>query len=390
MHKSILIIIFILIASIFTFKEVIAQELIPKEPSPIDVKQIHSGHSLTDPLFHPNWPGQYVNLVGYLLGKEGGEIRDRLVGKSTIPGYSMQYRWDNPPGFGQPDARYDIGDWELLCITEGVPLYLEGGSTQEWYIEGIQNQRENLSKFVNNAWENGNDGNGTPTLLWTTWTNIDNSDGPWREMLDIQGEEWENMQDYANENIPFDSPPVFLIPGHKLMARIYDDIELGLVPGINDISDFFSDNIHTNELGAYAIAMIHYSCIYNSNPKGLPRDLMMNNGNEPNIPSIDLAAYIQEVVWEIVTTYERTGVTKKNNSIQKGSESINIFPNPSNKTLNIELANGIMNDKMLVNIYSLDGKLFKSTNQEKINISSWPSGIYILKIGSSSEIFYKL
>ncbi|MCA4810545.1 hypothetical protein IF128_12480 [Empedobacter stercoris] len=45
--------------------------------------------------------------------------------------------------------------------------------------------------YVNNAWENGNQGNGAPTLLWTTWTNIDNSDGPWRETLDNYELLWE-------------------------------------------------------------------------------------------------------------------------------------------------------------------------------------------------------
>jgi|GEM_PF-3206199 len=33
------------------------QTLPPKQASPFNVKQIHSGHSLTDPLFS-NWPGQ--------------------------------------------------------------------------------------------------------------------------------------------------------------------------------------------------------------------------------------------------------------------------------------------------------------------------------------------
>lgn len=281
-----------------------AQETLPaKEASPLDVKQIHSGHSLTDPLFYPHWPGQYVTLMNEELGYWAGDD----IGKSTIPGASMAWRWENPPCCGAPDARHDIDEWELLCITEGVPLYYEGGSTQSWYIDAIQSQREDLSMWVNNAWENGNAGAGAPTLLWTTWTNIDDSDGPWREMLDILGEEWENMQDYANEHRPALAPPVYIIPGHKMMARLYDDIGEGLVPGISDISEFFSDNIHTNEYGAYAIAMIHYACLYNTTPVGLPNDLLP--GVDPAlVPSPALATYLQEMIWEEVTAYPRTGI----------------------------------------------------------------------------------
>lgn len=80
---------------------------------------------------------------------------------------------------------------------------------------------------------------GTPTLLWTTWTNIDNSDGPWREMLDLQGMEFERMQDYANQNILPEASPVYIIPGHKMMAKLYDDIQKSKVPGITNIKQFF-------------------------------------------------------------------------------------------------------------------------------------------------------
>jgi|GEM_PF-327014 len=271
----------------------------PKDPYPIDVKQIHSGHSLTDPLFHP-WPGLYVDLVTLEMGSWAGD----LIGKSTVPGSTMQYRWENPPGFGAPDARHDIDDWELLSITERVPLYYEGGNSQEWYLEGLAAQRQHFSLFVNNAWNNGNGGNGAPTLLWTTWTNIDNSDGPWRSMLDILGTEWEYLQDYANENKPAGATHVYIIPGHKMMAWLYDDIQLGVVPGITQLSQFFSDNIHVNDLGAYAVAMIHYACIYNTSPVGLPA--VLNANSTP--PSPALALYLQTMIWDVVTGYERTGL----------------------------------------------------------------------------------
>ncbi|MFM8568602.1 MAG: hypothetical protein ACKOB6_03230, partial [Candidatus Kapaibacterium sp.] len=234
-----------------------AQGLPPKQAYAPTVKQIHSGHSLTDPLFYPYWPGQYVNLMGVVNTTSPWQLMDKTIGKSTTPGSSMRNRWEKAPSSG-PDARGGIADWEVLCITERVPLYYEGGSSQEWYKTALADQREMLSMFVNNAWTNGNGGKGAASLLWTTWVQIDSTaPGLFRTRLDVQGAEWERMQDYANEKRPTGAPPVYLIPGHKMMSRLFDDIAAGKVPGLTNIRQFFGDNIHTNELGAYAISMIH-------------------------------------------------------------------------------------------------------------------------------------
>lgn len=274
-----------------------AQTLPPKKAYPLAVKQIHSGHSLTDPLFH-HWPGQYRFLVVDVLGG----VFDNL-GKSTIPGSPMIWRWDHERTLN-PSSRYDIKDWELLVITEGVPLPNDGGNPPL-----ITPAKDYLSLYVNNAWNNGNNGNGAATLLWTTWTNIDNSDGPWRQMLDDYEILWEEMMDHANNNLPEGATPVYIIPGHKMMARLYDDIQLNRVPGVTNISQFFSDNIHVNDLGSYAVAMIHYACIYNKSPVGLP-NILFSKDNLPNhvTPSAALANYLQTMIWEIVTSYPRTGI----------------------------------------------------------------------------------
>lgn len=317
-----------------------AQPLEPKQAYPLTVRQIHSGHSLTDPLFYPHWPGQYVRLMAAQVQQDPWELINTVIGKSTIPGSPMSYRWENPPQGDSPDARHHIGTWDLLVITERVPLLYEGGSTQQWYRDGIQEQRNALSQFVNNAWLHGNDGQGAPTLLWTTWVHVDGTSGDFRTMLDIQGTEWERMQDHANDRRPVGAPPVYLIPGHTMMARLYDDIALGLVPGITSIHQFFSDAIHTNELGAYAIALIHYACIFNRSPVGLPANLIPDAPAGTPVPSAELAAYLQSMVWDVVTSYERTGLgtgTATSMDQPTSSAAITVAPNPTSDVLHILL-----------------------------------------------------
>jgi hypothetical protein len=375
--KNITTFILLLICTSYSF----GQALPPKQAYPLNVKQIHSGHSLTDPLFGP-WPGQYVDLVASQNSLQGWAIFDVIVGKSTTPGSTMNARWNTPPGFGSPDARHQINKWELLSITERVPLAFEGGNNQQWYLDQIQEQRNYLSLFVNNAWNNGNNGNGAPTLLWTTWTNLDNSNGPWRQMLDTQGEEFEKMQDFANANKPAAAPYVYIIPGHKMMARLYDDIQLNLVPGITNINQFFSDNIHTNSIGSYAIAMIHYACVFNKSPVGLPNNLLSNPPAGFQAPSSALATYLQNMIWEVVTTYPRTGITKNTLNITENNIPNNIFvyPNPTADLIYISDKNSnVYSEKIICN--SIGGQVYRGIDNI-INLSHLSSGIYILRVGS--------
>lgn len=363
-----------------------AQPLPPKQAYPFMIRQIHSGHSLTDPLFYPHWPGQYVNLMAGVTSQSSWQLIDKIIGKSTIPGSAISSRWNNPPKYGAPDARTGISSWELLSITERVPLLYEGGSTQQWYIDGIAEQRNALSLFVNNAWENGNNGKGAATLLWTTWVHIDGSSGDFRAMLDVQGREWERMQDHANANRPSGAPPVYLIPGHKMMARLYDDIEAGRVPGITSITQLFSDQIHTNELGAYAIAMIHYACIFNRSPVGLPAKLIPNATTSTPIPSAELAAYLQTMIWDVVTTYDRTGISATTGVSQSTANAdVIIAPNPASDLLHIVLP-CVTSELTVATIHEVTGTcitttvIAPATSATTMSVNHLPQGMYTLAL----------
>lgn len=259
-----------------------------RDPSPLNIRQIHSGHSLTDDgVFEGRWPGHMSFMINEL------EPNAAQLGKSTIPGSSMSWRWDHEPR-SNVDERSDIANWELMVITERVPFPrdMKFYDSPEW-----------LRRFAEHAWRNGNRGAGAPTLLYTTWTNIDNSDGDWRTLLDTYGPLWEAMADYASETLPARAQ-IRLIPGHRLMARLYDDIAASRVPGVRNISAFFEDTIHLNGLGSYAVGLLHMAVIHHVDPRGLN---YTGYGLSPQ-PSASLARYIQNTVWEVATSYERAGL----------------------------------------------------------------------------------
>ncbi len=102
---------------------------------------------------------------------------------------------------------------------------------------------------------------------------------------------WQRLQDYVNANRPAGCPPVYIIPGNRMMARFYDDVQNNLVPGITNVRQIFTDGVHLNDTGAYMVTMIHYACLFNKSPVGL------SNAIHPNVTLAPaLAAYIQNMV----------------------------------------------------------------------------------------------
>lgn len=264
------------------------------EPRPLNQRVIQSGHSLTDPI-----PDPLRALV------VAGGFRGAVIDSSTIPGSPMEWRWKNPSN--QPDARVEIGNYDVLVLTERVAL----SNTLPFH-----NSEEEALRWFTHAWTEGNGGKGAETVLYATWVDIDSGPGadnphndsereiPFRERLTLEMAGWEKIQSHVNANRPDGSPSMRMIPGPLLMARMYDAIAAGQAPGLSDISDLFKDSIHLNDLGAYYIALAHYAVIYERDPRGLPNRLGMSTS-----PSRELATWMQEMVWNVVTEYEGSGVS---------------------------------------------------------------------------------
>lgn len=280
-----------------------ASDLPPREPSPLYVRQIHSGHSLTDSYMSHPWPGRLILATRATPG--GHAARDTIAG-STIPGSPLHWRWTHKPGHGNPDARTDIGDYELLVTTERVPLRSDPESFREDTLEQIE-------KWTRHAWENGNNGRGAELMLystWVDWTYPEEGAAPdadasrFRQQLEVEGAKWEQMQDHANAVRPDGMPPIYMIPGHRLMMRIYDDIQTGDAPGLAHISDIFSDDIHLNDMGNYAITCLVYAVIYQRDPRDLPDRL----ADPADTLSPAQARYFKQIAWDVANRYQRAGL----------------------------------------------------------------------------------
>lgn len=260
-------------------------------PKPLDIRVIQSGHSLTDPI-----PEKLIVML------RASGVSTPVVARSTIPGSPMDWRWNNP---ATPDARAGIGNYDLLVLTERVPL----SNTVPYHDSG-----ENALKWFTHAWTEGRGGKGAETVLYATWVSIDSGPDaenpykdpegniPWRERLPLEMARWEAIADEVNERRPEGAPAMRIIPGPLIMAAIDEAITDGTAPGLKKLSDLFIDEVHINSRGAYLIALAHFAVIYGRDPRALPDRV------DPHDPQPELAAFMQDLVWRVVTDYEKAGL----------------------------------------------------------------------------------
>jgi hypothetical protein len=265
---------------------------------PFNLHIVMSGHSLTDPIPHP---------LGILVKAAGGAASHGLViDNSSIPGSPAEHRWDNDLNL-PIDARRDIANYELLVLTERVPVR----STLQYH-----HSHDIALKWFTHAWQNGNGGRGAETIYYASWIDIRSGPGntdeydlpderqiPFRERLDLEMGDWQDIADYVNKNRPAGSPPMQVIPGPRVMAAVYDAIAAGTAPGLSAINDIFEDNIHPNAKGGYLIALAHFAVIFGRDPHTIP-----TLRGEAGWPSAEQQDWMKDLVWDVVRAYPDSGL----------------------------------------------------------------------------------
>jgi ligand-binding sensor domain-containing protein len=75
----------------------------------------------------------------------------------------------------------------------------------------------------------------------------------------------------------------------------------------------------------------------------------------------------------------------------KTMDDIILFPNPANDFITLKMPDGLQNST--VNIFDIQGKKIKTysinNNRERLDVSAFPSGIYLVKIQSDENYTVK-
>lgn len=344
-------------------------------------KAFYIGHSLSD---------QIPDMVKSLSDDHFGVGFDFAY--QGIPGAPLRWQWErknakdypeNPPyyyAFYSSEGGLPTGEYDVLVLTESVPRYWSVIDDTYQYTDSLVayalSYNPNIQIYLYEDWHCIK--SGTPTGC-----DYDIDANPWRQRLDDDLAMWESVVDTLNNRFnPVN--PVCMIPAGQGLARLYDAIERGEVPGITSINDVFSDDIHLTDVGKYFVACVHFAMIHNASPVGLTNQLQVWWGGDFVAPTNEQAKIFQEIAWETVNSYERsclnTGISTVEDIIETKSIIFDTFTN----TLIVANPN---NEKLT--IYNLFGQSVLTSSVGTIDLSNLPNGVYFVRFGEFTKMIVR-
>lgn len=283
-------------------------------PDPLDIEVFNALYEAPAPA--ATGPQKILHLGHSLVAHDMPEMLTQLAGSDHS--YSSQIGWgtflkahwdpDTPRnGFeesnGHPQFRdgheaVESGEYDALVVTEAVEIrdsikYMESPKMLHNWADKARTHNPDIRVY-----------------FYETWHNLDDPEG-WLTRLDRDLETyWEGEILRRALNYDSDPKPIYVIPGGQVMARVVREIERrGGVGPLKTREDLFSDTIHFNDYGAYLMALTHYAVLYQRSPVGLPHALQKADGTPAADPGPEAARLMQEIVWEVVTGYPKTGVS---------------------------------------------------------------------------------
>ncbi len=274
----------------------------PLAPPEKPLRVFHIGHSLVS----RDMPAMLEQLAG--AGHDhrsqlgwGTPLKAHWEPDVPINGFEME---NAHPRYQDATTAVKSGKFDVLVLTESVeikdaikyhdsPKYL-----RQWTALARQSRPD------------------VRVYLYETWHHVDDPAG-WLERIDRDlPKYWEGEllgKALARQDT---GGPIHVIPAGQVLARFVRKLdEAGGLPGLKSRAELFSfndkgerDNIHLNDVGHYLVALTHYAVLYHRSPVGLPHRLKKADGRPAEAPSEEVARLMQEVVWEVVTSYPKTGV----------------------------------------------------------------------------------
>lgn len=287
---------------------------LPAGRPPVSAEVFAAAHRALPP---PEGPMATYHLGHSLVGRDMPKILAQLAGHSFASqlgwGASLRNHWQGPEavnGFEVENAHADFrparealasGQYDVVVFTEMVELR----DAIQWHGSPYYlAQWANLAKAANPD---------VRLYLYETWHALDTADGWETRITRDLPELWEG--EVLRGAMAWEAPALSLIPGGQVLLAAARAAEAGGLPGLESRRDFFGvspegkpDQIHLSALGSYLIALTHYAVIYQRSPTGLPGRVSLVDQPELEVPA-DLAAALQRLVWKVVTSVRRTGIT---------------------------------------------------------------------------------
>lgn len=278
----------------------------PLSPPAKPLRVFHLGHSLVNrdmPFMLEQMAGaghQHRSQLGW-----GASLKSHWEPGETINGFKEE---NDHPRFQDAKEAVRSGEFDAVVVTEMVEIrsaieHFDAPKYLRLWAREARSPKPDARVY-----------------LYETWHRLDDEEG-WLNRLDKDlSRYWEGellSKALAEEDT---GGPIHVIPAGQVLAEFVRRIEREGAPGpLKSRNELFArnpdgslDQIHLNDLGNYLVALTHYAVLYHRSPMNLPARLKRANGTDAEAPDAATARLMQQVVWDVVTRYPKTGVSQKN------------------------------------------------------------------------------
>jgi hypothetical protein len=199
------------------------------------------------------------------------------------------------------DAGTDRGPYDTLVITQVNNPIIDPGNPSN-----LGSTPEDYSRFLDLFLSRNPSGR---AFFYTQWEGLDS---PWHK-----GAEWTTR--IADESALFERivqrieeislntygrrVDVNIIPANVALRELIIAAESGRFAGITSRSQLFVDDVHMTPLGAYYLACVIHSSIYEQSPVGATGRTTGRWGGEITNLSPEMARPLQQFAWDVVSRY---------------------------------------------------------------------------------------
>lgn len=216
--------------------------------------------------------------------------------------------------------------------------------------------------------------------VYATWTYANSGWSAWRTQVENNKDEWETLADKVNALTGGGN--TYIVPGNYAILALYDSVQAGVVPGITQIDQLFGDLIHLNNNGNYFMACVMAATVHRMDPRGASKILAQIYLGDSAIADPSLRAKLQEIAYNTVCSYARSGVNCSGNvGVEKDiyHDTYTLFPNPTSSNSIFIKANS----NEAFEIYNVSGGTLISgviqQDKQEVDISNWSAGVYFVR-----------
>lgn len=237
-----------------------------------------------------------------------------IWGRHMIPGAPLEWLWSHMSDgftespFGAPNNAFPNYVWDAISLQPFDRLIEGTGNDKEMignYINLAKGKSPNVQFYIYMRWpRTPNDLSPTdPSLTADTWNSL------WTRSFSGGWDGTNETRDFFEDLLAAcraaytDVKPILIVPVGEVFYNLNNKMKAGQVSGYSKIWQVYSDGIHLNNVGSYIAGLTFYSVFYKKDPRGTQVPSQYGS------ISSALANTIQNAVWEVVSTYQFSGVS---------------------------------------------------------------------------------